>query len=194
MIQSSSTKSSPDNAHYHWHVCTVEGCEEIKDKAECTPVYEHDAEGHEGQHRQVCEICSAVITDWTDHVWGEEIKHDDTNGLDYVECICGARFYDELVEVIIGEVSYTVGENAPSGNMLVTGPENGKYTIRYSEDDDDLTMRCRVYVNGEWDGTYLVDNEQGIYEITPDEGSTYKVVLEVANATGMSIFEKIIGL
>ena len=194
MIQSSSTKSSPDNAHYHWHICTVEGCEEIKDKAECTPVYEYDAEGHEGQHRQVCETCSAVITDWTDHVWGEEIKHDETNGLDYVECICGARFYDELVEVIIGEVTATIGENAPSGNMLVTGPENGKYTIRYSEDDDDLTMRCRVYINGEWDGTYLVDNQDGIYEITPDEGSTYKVVLEVANATGMSIFEKIIGL
>ena len=193
MIQSSSTKSSPDNAHYHWHVCTVEGYEEIKDKAECTPVYEHDAEGHEGQHRQICSTCSAVITDWADHVWGEEIKHDETNGLDYVECVCGAKLYDELVEVIIGEVSYTVGENAPAGNMLVTGPENGKYTIRYSEEDDDLTMRCRVYVDGVWNGQYLEDTE-GIYEITPDEGSTYKVVLEVANATGMSIFEKIIGL
>ena len=79
--------------------------------------------------------------------------------------------------------------------MLVTGPENGKYTIRYTETDDDLTMRCRVYVDGVWDGQYLEDeNQDGIYEITPDEGSTYKVVLEVANATGMSIFEKIIGL
>ena len=54
-------------------------------------------------------------------------------------------------------------------------------------------MRCRVYVDGVWNGEYLEDNE-GTYEITPDEGSTYKVVLEVANTTGMSIFEKIIGL
>ena len=80
--------------------------------------------------------------------------------------------------------------------MLVTGPENGKYTVSYEEADDeadDLTIRCRVYVDGVWNGQYLEDTD-GIYEITPDEGSTYKVVLEVANATGMSIFEKIIGL
>ena len=76
--------------------------------------------------------------------------------------------------------------------------EEDTYKVSYSkaneEEMEDLTLRCRVYINGEWDGTYLVDNQQGIYEITPDEGSTYKVVLEVANATGMSIFEKIIGL
>ena len=76
--------------------------------------------------------------------------------------------------------------------------EEGVYKVSYSkaneEEMEDLTLRCRVYINGEWDGTYLVDNQDGIYEITPDEGSTYKVVLEVANATGMSIFEKIIGL
>ena len=189
MIQSSSTKSSPDNAHYHWHVCTVEDCEEIKDKAECTPVYEHDAEGH----WQICEVCEAVLTDKEEHDWSGDIEFDEEKQLQYIECVCGERLYDELVEVIIGEVTATIGENAPTGNMLVTGPENGKYTIRYSEDDDDLTMRCRVYVDGVWNGEYLEDTE-GIYEITPDEGSTYKVVLEVANATGMSIFEKIIGL
>ena len=76
--------------------------------------------------------------------------------------------------------------------------EENTYKVSYSkangEEMEDLTLRCRVYVNGEWDGNYLVDNQDGIYEITPDEGSTYKVVLEVANATGMSIFEKIIGL
>ena len=198
MIQSSSTKSLPDNTHYHWHICTVADCEEIKDKAECTPVYEHDTEGHDGQHRQICSTCSAEITAWTDHVWGEEIKHDDNNGLDYVECVCGAKLYDELVEVVIGEVSYTVGENAPAGRMqIVKEEETGKYKVSYSkaetEDLDDITLRCRVYIDGVWNGEYLEDIE-GIYEITPEQGKTYKVVLEVANATGKSIFEKIIGL
>ena len=116
-----------------------------------------------------------------------------------MECICGARLYDELVEVIIGEVSYTVGENAPAGTMqIVKEEETGKYKVSYSkaetEDMEEITLRCRVYIDGIWSGEYLEDNEQGIYEITPDEGSTYKVVLEAANATGMSIFEKIIGL
>ena len=194
MIQSSSTKSSPDNAHYHWHVCTVCGAVDEETKALCTPIYEHDAEGHEGQHHQICEICKAEITEWTDHVWGEEIKHDDTNGLDYVDCVCGARFYDELVEVIIGEVSYTIGENAPNGTMLVSGPADGKYTVTYTDGDIEAdTIRCRLFVNGVWDGEFLEDRD-GSYEITPGEGNTYKVVLEAANATGISTFEKIIGL
>ncbi|MBR4120328.1 MAG: hypothetical protein IKT95_01085 [Spirochaetales bacterium] len=185
------TSGTIDNAHYHWHVCTVCGAVDEETKALCTPIYQHDAEGH----WQICEVCEAVLTDKEEHDWSGDIEFDEEKQLQYIECVCGARFYDELVEVIIGEVTATIGENAPSGNMLVTGPENGKYTIRYTETDDDLTMRCRVYVDGVWDGQYLEDeNQDGIYEITPDEGSTYKVVLEVANATGMSIFEKIIGL
>ena len=164
-------------------------------KALCTPIYQHDVEGH----WQICEVCEAVLTDKEEHDWSGDIEFDEEKQMDYIECICGERLYDELVEVIIGEVSYTVGENAPAGRMLIVKEEEpGKYKVSYSkaetENLDDITLRCRVYINGEWDGTYLVDNQDGIYEITPDEGSTYKVVLEVANATGMSIFEKIIGL
>ncbi len=114
-----------------------------------------------------------------------------------MECVCGARLYDELVEVIIGEVTATVGENAPAGTMQIIDDE-GVYKVSYiktdEEDLDDITIRCRVYIDGVWNGEYLEDNQQGIYEITPGEGSTYKVVLEVANTTGISIFEKIIGL
>ncbi len=186
-----------DNGHYHWHVCTVEDCEETTEPEACTVVYEHDTEGHEGKHRQICDVCKAEITEWTDHVWGGEIKHDDEKDLDYVECICGARLYDELYEVTIGEVSYTVGENAPAGTMQIVDDE-GVYIVSYAKADEDdldnITIRCHVYIDGVWNGKYLEDNQQGIYEITPGEGSTYKVVLEAANATGISIFEKIIGL
>ena len=183
-----------DNGHYHWHVCTVDGCEETTDPEACTVVYEHDTEGHEGKHHQICSVCKAEITEWTDHVWSEEIKHDDEKDLDYVECTCGARLYDELYEVTIGEITSTIGTDFPAGTMLVQEGENA-FTVSYvpaAEEEPELS--CRLYIDGVWSGENLEQQQDGTFTFQIQAEKTYRVMLIAENETGMTIYEKVIGV
>ena len=195
MIQSSSTKSSPDNAHYHWHICTVCGAVDEETKALCTPIYQHDAEGH----WQICEVCEAELTDKVAHVWDTadpeelEILFDAELGLHYVECECGRRLYEELGEVSVGEITATLGTDSPAGTMLIQKVEN-TVTVRYVPAADEAPeLSCRLYIDGVWSGESLQQHQDGTFVFQIEAEKEYRVMLVAENETGVTIYEKVIG-
>ena len=71
------------------------------------------------------------------------------------------------------------------------------YVIAYSaadgEDTENLTVRCKLYIDGVLDG-YLEQQSDGTFSLTPEVGKTYRVVLEAVNDTGMTVYEMVVGV
>ncbi len=111
-----------------------------------------------------------------------------------MECICGARLYDELYEVTIGEITSTIGTDFPAGTMLVAEGENA-FTVSYvpaAEEEPELS--CRLYIDGVWSGENLEQQQDGTFTFPVQAEKTYRVMLIAENDTGMTIYEKVIGV
>ena len=111
-----------------------------------------------------------------------------------MECICGAKLYDELYEVVVGEIISTIGTDSPAGTMLVE-TEESTVTVSYvPAGDEEPELCCRLYIDGVWSGENLVQQQDGTFTFQIQAEKIYRVMLVAENETGMTVYEKIIGL